>query len=200
MTNTLTPGLYNVSAKNLAAVVTCLEMRHPPASRPERKDHDYRLQQWQAPPPDEYQNLFRRIGSDWLWFSRLVMPKDELMVIIHDPKVMIYQVIAPSGTGLLELDFRQDGACELAFFGLTHDLQGQGAGRWLMNRAIELAWDRPISRFWVHTCSMDHPSALDFYCRSGFTPYQRQIEIAPDPRLTGILPITAAPHIPLLKD
>lgn len=199
MTKKLTPGFYDCSAENLATVVTFLEMQHAPALRPDRHGQDYRLQHWQSPSAEEYQDLFRQIGSDWLWFSRLVMPADELTAIIHDPDVMIYRLTAQSGQGLLELDFRQKGECELAFFGLTSDLQGHGAGRWLMNRAIELAWKRPITRFWVHTCSMDHPGALDFYRRSGFTPYQRQIEIAPDPRRTGILPTTAAPHIPLLR-
>ena len=41
-----------------------------------------------------------------------------------------------------------------------------------MNRALELAWSRPISRVWVHTCTFDHPSALAFYQRSGFLPFR----------------------------
>lgn len=200
MKKILTPGFYAPPAGNLAAIVTCLEMRKPPPIRAERGQTDMKLRSWQNPQAKDYQDLFRKIGTDWLWFSRLILSDKELTTIIHNPKVEIYQVVTKSGTGMLELDFRQDSECELAFFGLTHELQGQGAGRWLMNRAIELAWAKPIKRFWVHTCSMDHPNALDFYCRSGFTPYQRQIEIAPDPRLTGILPATAAPHIPLIKD
>ena len=80
--------------------------------------------------------------------------------------------------GLLELDFRQSGECELAFFGVTGREIGTGAGRWLMNRAIEQAWAHPIRRFWVHTCTLDHAGALAFYVRSGFVPYRRQIEIA----------------------
>jgi hypothetical protein len=55
-----------------------------------------------------------------------------------------------------------------------------------MNRALEKVWQRPISRFWVHTCTLDHPNALAFYMRSGFVPFRRQIEIAPDPRLQGV--------------
>jgi hypothetical protein len=50
----------------------------------------------------------------------------------------------------------------------------------------------------VHTCSDDHPAALSFYMRSGFSPYARMIEIQADPRLTGHLPPGAAPHVPLI--
>jgi hypothetical protein len=51
----------------------------------------------------------------------------------------------------------------------------------------------------VHTCSFDHPSAPAFYIRSGFRPYALQVEVLPDPRLTGHLPRTAAPRIPLIE-
>jgi hypothetical protein len=67
-----------------------------------------------------------------------------------------------------------------------------------MNSATELAWSKPIRRFWVHTCTFDHPSALSFYLRSGFTPYAFRVEVQADPRLTGALPLTAAPHVPLI--
>jgi hypothetical protein len=67
-----------------------------------------------------------------------------------------------------------------------------------MNEAIRRAFRHPIRRFFVHTCSLDHPSALSFYVRSGFTPYRRAIEVADDPRLTGHLPLETAPQIPVL--
>ncbi|MCX7267718.1 MAG: GNAT family N-acetyltransferase, partial [Sphingomonadales bacterium] len=40
--------------------------------------------------------------------------------------------------------------------------------------------------------------ALTFYQRSGFVAYQRQLETFPDPRITGLIPRDAAPHIPLI--
>ena len=100
--------------------------------------------------------------------------------------------------GLLELDRREAPDVELAFFGLTSALVGQGAGRWLMARALDLAWRHRPRRFWVHTCTLDHPAALGFYRRSGFTPVERHIEMAQDPRLNGLLPRDCAPHIPIV--
>jgi len=149
----------------------------------------------------QYRDLYARVGAeDWLWFSRLGMPPAALEAIIRHPKVEIF-VITRDGRdeGLLELDLRVAGECELAFFGLTKALLGQGAGRTLMTAAIDRAWSHPIRRFWVHTCTLDHPDALSFYIRSGFRPYRRQIEIADDPRLTGVLPDTAAPHVPIIR-
>ena len=195
----LSDGYTDVPAGKIATVVTSLEMLAP--AKPER-DPDQpalALTKMDAPDPEWYRDLYRRVGTDWLWVSRLVMPDDSLLAILHHPSVEIWAVMKDGqAEGLLELDFREEGQCELAFFGLAASIIGKGVGRWLMNRAIDRAWSMPISRFWVHTCTVDSPQALGFYIRSGFLPYRRQIEIFDDPRLLGILPKEAAPQIPLL--
>jgi GNAT superfamily N-acetyltransferase len=196
----LTAGYSDVPEGKLASVVTCLEMRARPALKAERADSPWRLRPVPRANPDWYRELFRRIGMDWLWTSRLAMPEADLAAILSNPAVEIY-ALASEGRdeGLLELDFRGPGECELAFFGISQALLGRGAGRWLMNRAIEHAWARRIERFWVHTCTLDHPDALSFYRRSGFDPYERRVEVMDDPRLTGLAPRTAAPHVPIIE-
>jgi GNAT superfamily N-acetyltransferase len=130
----------------------------------------------------------------------MVMADEDLNAITGSPLVEIYALeVDGSAEGMLELDFRSPGECELVFFGVTAALVGGRAGRWLMNRAVERAWAEPISRFWVHTCTLDHPNAPAFYIRSGFAPYRRQVEIADDPRLTGHAPRGAAAHVPLIE-
>ena len=64
--------------------------------------------------------------------------------------------------------------------------------------AQALAWRKHVARVWVHTCTLDHPRALDFYRKAGFTAISRTIETFADPRLTGALPADSAPQIPLL--
>jgi GNAT superfamily N-acetyltransferase len=196
---TLPNGYTDVPNGKIAAVVTSLDMTERARLRPEPNPIPWSIRQVQDPSLNWYRNLYRGVGEEWLWFSRLHMSDDALAGIVHSPAVEVYVVEAEgTETGLLELDFRSAGDCELAFIGLSASLRGQGAGRWLMNRAIERAWSRPIRRFWVHTCTLDHPDALAFYIRSGFRPFRRQVEIADDPRLVGKLPRTAAPQIPLI--
>ncbi len=193
-------GYSDVAAGKVASVVTCLEMRARPARRAERADAPFTLRRVPVPEAAWYRDLYARVGTEWLWFSRLRMPVAELEAVIRHPDVEVYALHAGGrDEGLLELDFRDPGECELAFFGLTTPLLGQGAGRFLMNRAIDAAWARPIRRLWVHTCTIDHPGALAFYRRSGFVPYARRIEIADDPRLTGLAPRDAAPHVPIIE-
>jgi GNAT superfamily N-acetyltransferase len=158
------------------------------------------LHRWEKPDLTAYRSLYRAIGQDWLWFSRLMMPDEALAAILGDPRVEVYTLMdRRRPIGLLELDFREEGQCELAFFGVVPEAIGQGAGRFLMDRAIEKAWARPIRRLWVHTCTLDHPSALGFYLRSGFRPYEYLVEVADDPRLTGHLAPDAAPQFPIIR-
>jgi GNAT superfamily N-acetyltransferase len=195
----LPDGTHHVPRGKLAAVVTCLEMLAPVPVRAEA-DASWELRRVERPEPSWYRALFSRIGAPWLWYSRLALSPDGLAAILQHPDNEVYALaIGDRHEGLLELDFRIAGECELAFFGLTEDLQGKGAGRWLMNRAIERAWARPIGRFWVHTCTLDHPAALAFYQRSGFCAYARHIEVSDDPRVSGLVPIGAAAHIPLIR-
>src|ERR1043166_427869 len=192
-------GYHDVPAGKLAAVTTSLEMFARPALRPEPADARLKRRRVEEPDVAWYRDLYRRIGADWLWFSRLRMSADALAAMIRHPAVAVYALRADANDeGLVELDFREPDVCELRMFGVTAKLIGIGAGRWLMNRAIEAAWSRPIRRFWVHTCTFDHPAALGFYIRSGFTPFRRQIEIADDPRLDGTLAPDAAPHVPII--
>jgi GNAT superfamily N-acetyltransferase len=193
----LAPGLHAVPPGHLATVVTHLEMTARPDPRPV-PDLPLALRHLEAPDTETYRALFRRVGAAWLWQSRLAMEDDALAPILSDPRVEVFEVRGDDAVvGMLELDFRKAGECELAFLGLVAEAQGTGAGRWLMGRALERAWSRPITRLWVHTCTLDHPAALGFYRRSGFTVTRQEVEILRDPRLAGLLPEDAAPHVPL---
>lgn len=190
-------GLHDVPDDRIAAVVTSLQMRARPAPRPEIAG-PWRLDRLVQPDAETYRAIYRKIGDEWLWFSRILMADEELLAIIRHPEVEIYALkVGDDVEGLLELDFRVPGEGELGFFGVGSSLVGGGGARWMMNRALELAWKRPINRFWVHTCTLDHPGALAFYIRTGFVPFKRQIEIEPDPRLRGVS-MTSLARTPLL--
>jgi GNAT superfamily N-acetyltransferase len=195
----LAEGFHDVPPGHVAAVVTHLEMTAPPAGHaPCAFPPGVTLARQSPVSLPAYRDVFERVGGlPWLWFSRLVMAEDALAAVLADPAVEVRFVLRDGvPEGLLELDFRVPGACELAYFGLTDRLIGQGVGRALMVAAITRAFAAPISRFHVHTCTLDSPQALDFYRCAGFTPIRQQIEIAPDPRRTGALPPDAGPRVP----
>jgi GNAT superfamily N-acetyltransferase len=195
---TFTP--LDVAPGKIAAIVTALEMTAPPVRRPVPASDRFSVRRVDRPLLAWYRDLFRRVGAPWLWFSRLRLNDAALAAIVHDPAVEISALVADGrDEGLLELDFRVPGEVELAFFGVTPGLVGQGAGRVLMDAALGRAWSSGPRRVWVHTCTLDHPAALSFYRRSGFVPYRVQVEIDDDPRLDGTLPDDAAPQVPVIR-
>ena len=194
-------GLSDIPKGQIANIITCLEMRTLPSTGapPLGFAPPYALVPFTGD-LDAYRALFRKVGADWMWYSRLFMPDEKLGAILADPRVEAFTLEKDGERiGLLELDFRQQDECELAFVGLAREAIGQGLGRTLMDQALARAWARPIRRLWVHTCTFDHPAALPFYVRSGFRPYALQIEVHPDPRLTGHLPRHVAPHVALIE-
>jgi len=186
---------------HLASIVTYLEMtRRPELSDPETGALEIR--RWANPALSEYRALFRTIGLPWLWMSRLVMDSDAVEAIIHHGNVEIFKIADEAGTviGMIELDYRIADECEIGFLGLIPEYSGQGHGHWLMHWILQQAWSRKgVRRVWLHTCSFDHPGALQFYRKHGFSPFRREIEIIPDPRLSGKLPRSAGPHVPIIE-
>jgi GNAT superfamily N-acetyltransferase len=195
----LPDGYSDVPAGKIAAVVTHLEMLERPTLPPDPRGA-WRSRRVHDPDLDWFRELYRRIGEEWLWFSRLRMSDAELAALIEPPSAEIHALVLDGrDEGLLHLDFSARGQCELSLFGVTAQLIGSGAGRFLMNRALERAWSDAVTRVWVHTCSFDHPRALAFYQRSGFRPFRRQIEISDDPRLDGTTPRHVARHVPVIE-
>jgi len=195
-------GLTAVPPGECAAVVTHLEMCERPKPQPmPPAPAGLALVRWPEPTLPKYRALFTRVGTPWLWFSRAVMPDDALSAILADPAVEVFAVADRTGieVGMLELDFRKSPDCEIAYFGVVPELTGRGVGRWLMASALARAWRKDVARIWVHTCTLDHPSALGFYRAQGFVPFKREIETFADPRITGHLPRDAAPQVPLFE-
>lgn len=195
----LPPGFSLVPPGKLASAVTCLEMRDRPLPAVADDASGLSLQRLDASDLQAYRRLFRSVGEDWLWSSRLAITDEALRAVVRNPKVEIY-VLSDGGhqIGMLELDFREPGECELVFLGVVKPAIGRGGGSFLMRQALALAWAHPIRRFWLHTCHLDHPKALAFYQRFGLRPYAFWVEVFDDPRITGELPRTVAPHVPIL--
>jgi GNAT superfamily N-acetyltransferase len=206
----LAHGFHAVAPGDLAAVVTAFEMTEPPPAlrRPAvEPEVPLQLARWTLGDPERYRLLYRRIGTPWLWWSRLALDDAALGAIIQDPAVELYAVTdrARVEIGMLELDFRQPDACEIAFFGFVPKAAGQGFGKWLMRRALQRGWaggdaKAPIARVWVHTCTLDDQRAAAFYQAQGFAPVARFVEVFRDPRLGGLLPRDSGALHPLIVD
>ncbi|TWB38728.1 GNAT family N-acetyltransferase [Nitrospirillum viridazoti] len=151
-----------------------------------------------------YRFLYDTIGEPWLWEIRRRMDQGELARMLADPQVEVH-VIHVDGmpAGFVELDWRllpADGTVAIDYLGLMPWAIGRGLGSWLLDWAVRRVWERPrVRRLTINTCSFDHPAALPLYQRAGFRRLRQERKFVDDPRRAGVLPLGAAPHIPLAR-
>jgi GNAT superfamily N-acetyltransferase len=70
--------------------------------------------------------------------------------------------------GYFELELQANGNVEIVQLGLLPQFIGQGLGGALVSAAVRRAWAAGATRVWLHTCSFDHPYALNGYKARGF--------------------------------
>ncbi|CAK0750212.1 GNAT family N-acetyltransferase [uncultured Gammaproteobacteria bacterium] len=189
-------------AGRLRVTVTYLEMARPPCRLPAAPAvPGLSLKRIRHPGLTLYRQLYQQVGEPWLWSDRRRMDDDNLAEILRHPAVeLLAPTIGPELAGYAELDRRSgDGRVNLAYFGLKPAWIGHGIGPWLLGRALALAWIGDTRLLTVNTCTFDHPKALSLYCSLGFSPMRHVTRMITDPRLTGLLPLDAAPHIPLAE-
>jgi catechol 2,3-dioxygenase-like lactoylglutathione lyase family enzyme len=63
---------------------------------------------------------------------------------------------------------------------------GQGLGSWFLRWTIEKAWSYQPKRFWLHTCTKDHPAALPNYLKAGFELYKEEVKES-EPGVRGVI-------------
>jgi GNAT superfamily N-acetyltransferase len=192
-------GYTDLPPGKIANIVTYFEMTARPQRPPVAAPPGLAVDAAPSPANEWYRDLYRRIGEEWLWFSRAVMPDQQLAALLSDPSTEILALRRDDGraVGLAELHHAL-GEVEIAMFGVVPEMTGTGAAGLLMEKALDHALGSGVGRVWLHTCSFDHPAAVRFYKRAGFRPYKFAIEISDDPRLTGHLPLTAGPHVALI--
>ncbi|TVQ27497.1 MAG: GNAT family N-acetyltransferase, partial [Spirochaetaceae bacterium] len=159
--------------------VTHLEMTAPEQLRgPQRECAcDYALLQAEIPCPEYNRFLYTSVGSQWMWHSRLTWDYARWMAYLDRPEVETW-VATVHGTpaGYFELERQDKGNVELVYFGVMPRFTGQGLGGSLLTDAVNRAWSMGAKRVWVHTCSLDHPHAIDNYTARGFTPFKVTVE------------------------
>jgi len=122
-----------------------------------------------------YRFLYNSVGRDWNWTSRGKHSDPDLARLIQDPREEMHVLFVEGvPAGFAELDRRAHDEIELVQFGLVPEFIGQGLGKYFLQWTIDKAFSHHPRRFWLHTCTDDHPAALPNYVKAGFTIYKEE--------------------------
>ncbi len=139
--------------------------------------HDVSIVRSMRPTTSFYRFLYNAVGGRWNWLDRNLLSDDQLLEIIQDESLELHVLyVAGTPAGFSELDRHSPGDFELKYFGLIPEFIGQGLGRYLLDWTIDRAWSTGCKRFWLHTCTLDHPRALTNYLAAGFTEFRTEVK------------------------
>ena len=164
---------------------TYLELLFPGALRRAESPGDRFSLRLESPCSVEtYRWFYAEVGRAYFWSDRLRWSDGALEQHLRHPDVCLWIVRESEvPAGFFELMRHEDGSVEIAYFGLLAPFHGRGWGKFLLTRAVDEAWAHGANRVWLHTCTLDGPTALPNYVARGFQPFRSEHfqEEIPDP-------------------
>jgi GNAT superfamily N-acetyltransferase len=138
------------------------------ALRPARRAADLDVRECEVPQWELNRFLYQLVGGPWQWTDKLVWSEAQWRAWAESPDLRTWVAYHRGAVaGYYELHRQGEGDVEIAYFGLAAGFIGRGFGGDLLTRTIESAWAWNARRVWVHTCTLDHPSALANYQARG---------------------------------
>ena len=151
-----------------------LEMKSASSLKDKRASNGLKIHECEIKQFQFNRFLYQLVGEDWEWVDRLSWSDEQWKAYAENENLRTWVAYHKgSPAGYYELQKQNGGDVEIAHFGLAPKFIGQGFGGYLLSQAIKSAWKwKGTRRVWVHTCTLDHPSALQNYKARGMEVYQ----------------------------
>ena len=118
--------------------------------------------------------FYKQIGKRHQWVDRLIWQDKDWLKYISNENLRTYIFKRENDlVGYFELIFNNND-CEIAYFGILEEFIGKGYGGFLLSEALKIGFES-ASRIWVHTCSLDHPNAIENYKSRGMKIFKTEI-------------------------
>jgi len=155
---------------------TYLEMRDPADLQPAPCDDPrVHITQVHNCSTELFRHLYVEVGKNYHWVDRLPWTDEQIREYLDQPEITLWVMMVDDATaGYFELARGEDGATEVAYFGLLPEFIGRGLGKYLLTCAVEQAWADGANRVWLHTCTLDDKAAMPNYLKRGFRPFETE--------------------------
>ncbi|MEM8492231.1 MAG: GNAT family N-acetyltransferase [Pseudomonadota bacterium] len=122
--------------------------------------------------------LYEFVGAQWGWVDKLKQSDEEWASYAESDNLRTWVAYSRGSiAGYYELQQQAAGDVEICYLGLAPKFFGCGLGSYLLSHAIDSAWDwEGARRVWLHTCTLDHESALPNYKKRGFKLYRTETD------------------------
>lgn len=153
-----------------------LEMRSPDDLKGKEKPTGLEVVEAEVKEYSFNRYLYQLVGQAWRWNDKLSLSIDDWKHYAENENLRTWVAYTKGSiAGYYELQKQKDDNVELAYFGLAPKFIGKGFGGYLLTHAIKSAWAwGDTRRVWVHTCTLDHDSALPNYQARGMKIYKTE--------------------------
>ena len=118
--------------------------------------------------------FYKQIGRKHQWVDRLIWLDKNWMDYVSNKNLKTFILQKNDEyVGYFELIFHKK-ECEIAYFGILEEYIGRGYGGFLLSEALKIGF-KNANRIWVHTCTLDHPNAIENYKSRGMKVFKTEI-------------------------
>ena len=181
--------------------VAYLEQTAPVKSEYKNTSSDLKIVRQKDVSADDYLNIYREVGRDYIWNYRPSQTKQEVQSIISSPDThLFYFYQGDDVIGFSEVDALNPKEVEIVHFGFLPKYINKGFGKIIFQMLLNALWELKPERLILSTCGLDHPKAVKFYEAAGFSVFKKKEDVEfQDYRYTDFYELTDAPQIPLAK-
>jgi len=121
--------------------------------------------------------FYKQVGKKYQWVDRLVWENKDWINYTSNNNLKTYVLKKKDDlVGYFELIFNsKKNECEIAYFGILEDYFNKGFGGYMLSEALKNSFKLGAKRAWVHTCSLDHPHAIQNYKSRGMKVFKTEI-------------------------
>ena len=123
--------------------------------------------------------FYKNVGKKHQWVDRLIWTETQWIDYVSSKNVKTYIFKNKENlAGFFELILHiEKKEIEISYFGLLGEFQNKKLGSYLLSEAIKKSFLNDINRVWLHTCSLDHPNALNNYIARGMKIFKTETVI-----------------------
>ena len=121
--------------------------------------------------------FYKQVGKKYQWVDRLVWENNDWINYTSNNNLKTYVLKKKDDlVGYFELILNsKKNECEIAYFGILEDYFNKGFGGYMLSEALKNSFKLGAKRAWVHTCSLDHPHAIQNYKSRGMKVFKTEI-------------------------
>ncbi len=121
--------------------------------------------------------FYKQIGKNYQWIDRLVWTNSDWIKYVSNKNLKTFVLKKDSNlVGFFELILNKEvNESEIAYLGILEEYFNKGCGGYLLSEAIRKSFENGAKRVWVHTCSLDHPHAIENYKSRGMKIFKTEV-------------------------